>query len=85
MITALRRDEQVIAGHLYLPALTLQGQVTNMLPQQASWEQAAQHYRQGWCLERDFHLLKDCPLGIRSLCVGHYDQIVGLTHLLTLT
>ena len=43
-----------------------------------------QHYRQGWCLERDFHLRKCRPLGIRPLYVRRDDQIVGLTHLLTL-
>lgn len=42
------------------------------------------HYRGGWCLERDFHLVKDRPIGIRPLYVRRDDQIIGLTHLLTL-
>ena len=35
-------------------------------------------------LERDFHLLKDRPLGIRPLYVRRDDQVVGLAHLVTL-
>ena len=41
-------------------------------------------YRGGWSLERDFHLFKDRPLGIRPLYVRRDDQVVGLTHLVTL-
>ena len=46
--------------------------------------QAALHYRGGWCLERDFHLLKDRPLGIHPLYVHRDEQIRGLSHLLLL-
>lgn len=46
--------------------------------------QSVIHYRGGWSLERDFHLVKDLPLGIRPLYVRRDDQITGLTHLLTL-
>ena len=35
-------------------------------------------------MERDFHLVKDRPLGISPLYVRRDDQIIGLTHLLTL-
>jgi transposase len=41
-------------------------------------------YRGGWCLERDFHLLKDAPLGIRPWFVRRDDQLVGLSFLLLL-
>ena len=41
-------------------------------------------YRGGWCLERDFHLLKDAPLGIRPLYVRRDDQLMGLSFLLLL-
>jgi hypothetical protein len=40
--------------------------------------------RSGWCLERDFHLLKDAPLGIRPWFVRRDDQVVGLSFLLLL-
>jgi transposase len=41
-------------------------------------------YNEGWSLERDFHLFKDVPLGIRPLYVREDDQIIGLTRLLTI-
>ena len=41
-------------------------------------------YRGGWCLERDFHLLKGAPLGIRPWFVRRDDQLVGLSFLLLL-
>jgi transposase len=41
-------------------------------------------YRSGWCLERDFHLLKDQPLGLRPFYVKSDMQIGGLVRLLTL-
>ena len=41
-------------------------------------------YRSGWSLERDFHLLKDNPLGIRPLFVKSDAQIGGLVRLITL-
>src|SRR4051812_49523717 len=41
-------------------------------------------YRGGWWLERDFHLLKDAPLGIRPLYVRRDDQLAGLAFLLLL-
>src|SRR4029077_3970515 len=37
----------------------------------------------GWSLERDFHVLKDVPLGIRPLYVREEEQIISLTRLLT--
>jgi len=41
-------------------------------------------YNGGWSLERDFHVLKDIPLGIRPLYVREEEQIIGLTRLLTI-
>src|SRR5262245_2555441 len=38
----------------------------------------------GWTIERLFHLFKDQPLGIRPRYVHRDDQILGLTHLVTL-
>lgn len=39
-------------------------------------------YNGGWSVERDWHLLKDRPLGIQPLDVRKEDQIGGLTKLL---
>jgi len=41
-------------------------------------------YNGGWSLERDFHLVKDVPLGIRPLFVREDEQIIGLARLLTI-
>ena len=59
-------------------------EVTNVPQERLSLVGSVMAYRGGWCLERDFHLMKDRPLGIRPLFVHRDDQIVGLTHLLTL-
>ena len=58
--------------------------VTNVPAQRLTLVEAVLAYRGGWCLERDFHELKDRPLGISPLFVRRDDQVVGLTHLLTL-
>jgi transposase len=57
---------------------------TNMPEEVMSLTQSVVHYRDGWCLERDFHVMKNRPLGISPLYVRRDDQIIGLTHLLTL-
>jgi transposase len=59
-------------------------QVTNVPKEGLSLVESVKAYRGGWSLERDFHLLKDRPLGIRPLFVRRDDQIVGLAHLVTL-
>ncbi len=82
VITDVQRDEAIIQAQQQRRGWRVQ--VTNMPTQRLSWAQAVQWYRDGWCLERDFHLLKDRPLGIRPLYVRRDDQITGLTHLLTL-
>lgn len=56
------------AVYLVLAALSVEGM---------SLAQAVVHYRSGWCLERDFHLLEDHPLGISPLYVRRDDQIIG--------
>ena len=58
--------------------------LTNVPQQKLSLAQAVCHYRGGWCLERDFHLIKDLPLGLSPLFVYKDDQIKDLTRLLTL-
>jgi transposase len=58
--------------------------VTNAPKERFSLVTSVLSYRSGWCLERDFHLLKDNPLGIRPLYVKSDVQIRGLVRLLTL-
>jgi transposase len=59
-------------------------QVTNSPKKRLSLVASVLSYRGGWCLERDFHLLKDNPLGIRPLYVKSDTQIGGLVRLMTL-
>ncbi len=59
-------------------------QVTNSPKKRLSLVASVLSYRSGWCLERDFHLLKDSPLGIRPLYVKSDAQIGGLVRLMTL-
>lgn len=82
VITQVERDEEAIAQHKY--RLGWRNHVTNLPVAHMSLPQTVQHYRGGWALENDFHLLKDKPLGISPLFVRLDEQIVGLTRLLTL-
>ena len=82
VITQVQRDEAAIARRQ--ARLGWRVQVTNAPTEGMSLAQCVVHYRGGWCLERDFHLVKDRPIGIQPLYVRRDDQIIGLTHLLTL-
>lgn len=57
---------------------------TNLPAEHVSLPAAVRTYHRGWLIERQFYDLKDRPLGIRPLFVTRDDQIIGLTHLLTL-
>jgi transposase len=81
VITGVQRNEAAIAARQY--RLGWRVQVTNAPADHLSLTQAVLHYRGGWSLERDFHLLKDVPLGLSPLFVWKDDQITGLTRLLT--
>ncbi|GAC1470137.1 MAG: hypothetical protein NVSMB70_15230 [Chamaesiphon sp.] len=82
VITAVHRLPPAITAASY--RLGWRVLLTNAPIKLLSLEQAVCHYRGGWCLERDFHLLKDLPLGWSPLFVCKNDQIIGLTRLLTL-
>ena len=58
--------------------------VTNLLQEDKSFTQTVIHYRRGWSIERNFHLVKDLPLGLGPIFVTRDDQIIGTTRLLTL-
>jgi transposase len=82
VIRKVQRNAPAITAHRY--RLGWRAQVTNVRPEQLSLAQAVVRYRGGWVLERDFHLVKDLPLGLSPLFVWKDDQIKGLTRLLTL-
>jgi transposase len=81
-IATVRRDEPAI-GHR-VERLGWQVQVSNLPAERLSLEESLWTYRGGWCGERLFHLFKDEPLGIRPFYVWRDDQILGMTHLVTL-
>jgi transposase len=79
-ITEVRRDEVGIQARV--ARLGWRVQVTNVPVKRLGLWECVQAYNQGWSLERDFHILKDRPLGIQPLYVREEDQIEGLTRLL---
>jgi transposase len=81
-ITAVHRN--LVAIEAQRQRLGWRVQVTNSPIKRLSLVVSVLSYRSGWCLERDFHLLKDTPLGIRPLYVKSDAQIGGLVRLLTL-
>jgi transposase len=81
-ITTVRREEPAIRERV--ARMGWRVQVTNLAAERMSLSDSVAAYRGGYCLERDFHLLKDRPLGIRPLYVRRDDQVTGLAHLLTL-
>jgi transposase len=81
-ITAVRRHEAAIRQRVERSGW--QVQVSNVPAGRLSLEESLWAYRGGWRGERLFHLLKDEPLGIRPFYVWRDDQILGLTHLVTL-
>ncbi len=82
VITDVRRDEAAITARQW--RLGWRAYATNTTPHQLPLAQSLVHYRGGWTLERDFHLVKDLPLGLSPLFVWKDDQIKGLARLLTL-
>ena len=81
-ITAVRRVEEAI-GHR-VERLGWQVLASNSPAERLALAAALLTYRGNWCAERLFHLFKDQPLGIRPFYVRRDDQILGLTHLVTL-
>jgi transposase len=81
-ITTVRRQEEEIQHRE--ARMGWRVQVTNVARERLSLVESVVAYRGGWSLERDFHVLKDRPLGIRPLYVRRDDQVVGLAHLVTL-
>ena len=81
-ITSVQRNEAAIVACGY--RLGWRAYATNTPVLRLPLAQAIVHYRGGWCVERDFHLVKDLPLGLSPLFVWKDDQIKGLVRLLTL-
>lgn len=81
-ITEVKRLEAALAEAKYRHGWRVQ--VTNLPKERFGLQVCVLIYNGGWSLERDFHVLKDVPLGIRPLYVREKEQIIGLTRLLTI-
>lgn len=81
-ITAVSRDQEAIEARM--ARLGWRAYATNAPEQRLSLEQAVQEYRQEYHVERGFGRLKGVPLSMAPLFVKRDDQVVGLTHLLSL-
>jgi transposase len=79
-ITEVCREEEAIRRNS--ERLGWRVQATNVPKRRLGLWECVQAYNQGWSLERDFHVLKDQPLGIQPLYVREEEQIEGLTRLL---
>jgi transposase len=81
-VTTVGREQERIAA-----AKDRQGwriQVTTLPREGYVLQECVLLYNGGWSLERDFHMVKDLPLGIRPLFVRDDEQVIGLTRLLTI-
>jgi transposase len=81
-ITAVQRDEQAIAD--LVARLGWRAYATNAPQKRLSLSQAVREYRHEYYIEHGFGRLKGAPLSIAPLFVKRDDQVVGMTHLLSL-
>jgi transposase len=81
-VTQVCREEEAITAAKHRQGWRVQ--VTTLPARGYTLQACVLLYNGGWSLERDFHVVKDVPLGIRPLFVRNDDQIVGLTRLLTI-
>lgn len=81
-ITSVQRCEVAIDALKH--TLGWRAYATNALPQALTLHEAVLVYRDEWSIERNFHRLKGAPLSLNPLFVKRDDQIIGLTHLLTI-
>lgn len=82
VVTTVHRNESAITARRH--RLGWRVYATNAPTSKLTLAQSIVHYRGGWCLERDFRLVKDRPLGLSPLFVWKDDQIKGMVRLLTL-
>ncbi len=81
-ITAVNRQTDAIAAQV--ATLGWRAYVTNAPAARLSLADAVLSYRDEWLIERNFHRLKGAPLSLDPLFVKRDDQVVGLTHLLSI-
>jgi transposase len=81
-ITSVTRQEAAIS--LLKKTLGWRAYATNAPVEKLTLETAVLTYRAEWLAERGFHRLKGAPLSLDPLFVKRDDQVVGLTHLLSI-
>ena len=81
-ITAVERQEEAIAT--LVSTLGWRAYASNAPQKRLSLAQAVQEYRHEYHIEHSFGRLKGAPLSIAPLFVKRDDQVVGMTHLLSL-
>jgi len=81
-ITSITRQEADIAA--LKKTFGWRAYATNAPAEKLGLETAVLTYRDEWLAERGFHRLKGAPLSLDPLFVKRDDQVVGLTHLLTI-
>jgi transposase len=81
-VTAVERNAAALAAHEQ--TLGWRAYVTNAPTAELTWQVAVLAYRDEWLIERGFHRLKGAPLSLDPLFVKRDDQVVGLTHLLSM-
>jgi transposase len=80
-ISAVQRNEAAIAQ--LVSTLGWRAYATNAPKSRLSLEKAVREYRHEYHIEHGFGRLKGAPLSIAPLFVKRDDQVVGLTHLLS--
>ena len=81
-ITAVVREAAAIAA--LTATFGWRAYATDVPASQLTLAAAVLTYRAEWVIERGFHRLKGVPLSLHPLFVQRDDQVVGLTHLLSL-
>lgn len=81
-ITSITRQEPDITA--LKKSFGWRAYASNAPAEKLTLETAVLTYRDEWLIERGFHRLKGAPLSLDPLFVKRDDQVVGLTHLLSL-
>ena len=81
-ISALERNEEAIAQ--LVSTLGWRAYATNAPQERLSLVDAVREYRHEYHIEQGFGRLKGAPLSLAPLFVKREDQVVGLTHLLSI-
>src|SRR6266571_4140916 len=81
-LTTVTRNEAAMAQ--FVSSLGWRAYATNAPKSRLSLEKAVREYRDEYHIERGFGRLKGAPLSIAPLFVKRDDQVVGMTHLLSL-